>query len=145
MVKHPRFLVFGPGGPQEGGILCDYSDSNVVFECSVDNGQFGFARDSPKSLFVMPGGTVYWQPDPIVETKDAFIEIILRINDNITGYAAIGIGPYMGDDPRDYGAAVLRTVLFPQIGGEYQNVSEEYVHTVFEAVKSLWRKGEGSI
>jgi hypothetical protein len=129
--------------PQEGAFAVDYSDSNAVFECSVDNGQFGSAQDSPKSLFVKPGTTIYWHSDPEGETKEAFVEIILRIGDNIIGYALIGIEQYRGRNPTDYGAVVIRTVLFPQTGGEYQKISEEYVHTIFEALKSMWRKGEG--
>jgi hypothetical protein len=128
--------------PQKGAFTVDYSDIDAVFECGVDNGQFGFAQDSPKTLFVMPGATVYWQPDPGGETKEAFIEIILRSNDNITGYALIGIEQYRGRNPTDYGAAVIRTVLFPQTGGEYQKINEEYVYAVFKKVKSMWRKSE---
>jgi hypothetical protein len=136
MVTHLPSWVFTPDRPQEGAILCEYPNNNAVFECGVDNGQFGFAQDSPKTLFVMPGATVYWQPDPGGETKEAFVKIILRSNDNITGYALIAIKHY----PTEYRVATYRSVLFPQIGGEYQKVSEEYVHAVFEAVKSRMRK-----
>jgi hypothetical protein len=145
--------VSDPGIPPETTIEFEYSDSNAVFECSVDKGQFGSAPDSPKSLFVKPGDVVYWQPDPGGETKGAYVKIILRINDNITGYALIIIAQY-SDSPRyleylpgyipgyipRYSAKTMRTAFFPQIGGEYQTVSEEYVHAVFEEVKSMWRK-----
>jgi hypothetical protein len=135
--------VSAPGIPPENAIEFEYSDSDVVFECSVDNGQFGSAQDSPKSLLVIPGGTVNWQPDPGGDTKEAFIEIILRINDNITGYAMIIIVQNKSTyAPTDYGAVVIRFALFPQTGGEYQKISEEYVYAVFEAVKSQWRKSE---
>jgi hypothetical protein len=132
-----------PGIPAENAIKFEYSDSSAVFECSVDNGQFAFAQNSPKNLFVLPGDAVYWQPDPGGETERAFVEIVLRINDNITGYAAIIIVPdRSGYNPTSYGAGVIRSALFPQIGGEYQKASEEYVYAAFEAVKTQWRKTE---
>jgi hypothetical protein len=137
MVTDRSFLVSAPGIPQEGAIQFEYSDSDAVFECSVDKGQFGFTLDSPKSLFVMPGDTVYWQPDSDWETKEAFVEIILRSNDNIIGYAIMFV---LKQPSTKYLSAIMRCILFPQTGGEYQDVSEEYVHAVFEKAKSMWRK-----
>jgi hypothetical protein len=125
-----------PDDPQEGTIQFEYSDSDAVFECSADSGQLVFDQGSSKSLSVKPGETVYWQPDPGGETHETFVEVILRSNDNIIGYALIAIW----QQPTEYITDIMRSALFPQTGGEYQNVSEEYVHAVFEKVKSMMKK-----
>jgi hypothetical protein len=104
----------------------------------------GFAQNSPKSrLVVKPGDAVYWQPDPGGETESVFGEIILKTNDNITGYALMLFGPVKSDNPTGaYSGGVIKSALFPQIGGKYQKVSEEYVYAVFGKIKSQWRKME---
>ena len=50
-----------------------------------------------------------------------YINIILTLGENIIGYVSILL-----DGSFDY-PLILKSVLFPQINGEYQNVSEEYV------------------
>ena len=121
-----------------------HSDENVVFNCTVDNGQFWTYSSGPlgerkKNISVPSGEQIYWEniegllPPPVSKSFDnAFVEIVLELEENIIGYAAVEIdkGHGMYSD-----ADLLKSVLFPMINSEYQNVSEEYIKTAIQKVK----------
>jgi len=75
----------------------------------------------------------FWVRDD--EIKQAFVEIILKIDNNIIGYTVIEIY-----SPDGYGigfkARVLKSALFPEIDGKYQNVTKEHVKTIIEKIKN---------
>jgi len=110
-------------------------DENIVFMCSVDRGTLHVVltpRPLFKNLNVRSGESVMWIGREDLGdgslVNEAFVEIILKLEQNIVGYAVVWC-------TRNYGV-VLRPVLFPQIDGKYQNVSEEYVKTAFEEVRA---------
>ena len=72
------------------------------------------------------------------EIKQAFVEIVLKIDNNIAGYAVVEIfETYQPDTNYSYFLArVLKSALFPKIDSEYQNVTQEYVKTVIERIKN---------
>ena len=77
----------------------------------------------------------YPSPTLDLELRQAFVEIILKFDNNIIGYAVVEIYT-----PDGYGqtflARVLKSALFPKIDGEYQNVTQEYVKTIIERIKN---------
>lgn len=74
---------------------------------------------------VLPNNTIYWREYDAESSEiiqQACIEIVLRIDDNIIGYAVIGINK-VAEDYGDYKANVLKSVYLPILNGEYQNIS----------------------
>jgi hypothetical protein len=61
-----------------------------------------------------------------------------QVEEYIIGYAVIGIKLI---NQSTYNAVVLKSVLFPQIDGEYQNVSEEYVEAAIGKIKDETNRG----
>ncbi len=96
---------------------------------------------------------LYWRPDTVEFDHDnysfgfnydfkgaqAFLDIIIRADGQIVGYAVI---EFYADLDRffpnwgyeKYYARVLKTVSFPKVGGRYQNVSKEYVDSQFQQI-----------
>lgn len=115
------------------------SSENAVFECTISEGRFTFNIDPGYGLtaVVKSGDTIYWQcfgyiiPFPVA-TK-AFVEIVLKIDYNITGYAVVKI--YRAESDHYYGK-LLKSALFPTVNGQYQEVTEEYVIKAIEKVKN---------
>ena len=123
-----------------------YSDENAVFSFTVDNGCVWAYSSLPnddwvKNLRILSGEFIYWnayevEDDQIlydVKVNNAFIEIVLKSDDYIIGYAVIEI--HKSPNGGTFVATVLKSVLFPQIDGEYQDVSEEYVKDAIEEIK----------
>jgi hypothetical protein len=61
-----------------------------------------------------------------------------RVEEYIIGYAVIGIKLI---EQSTYNAVVLKSVLFPQVDGKYQNVSEEYVEAAIGKIKDETNRG----
>ena len=67
----------------------------------------------------------------------AFMEIVLREEEHIVGYAVIKISPIedLGSE-LGYVSQLLRSVSFPKVDGQYQDISEEYVAEQIRRVKN---------
>jgi len=122
-------------GLPNNAIKLNHTDDNVIFACSVDNGQFGFGMNGLKTMIANSGDTLYWQ-DVDAEVSvigHAFFETVLKADNNIIGYAVVRINAttYMW-----YNATILKAALFPKIDDEYQNITEEYVKAAIEKVKN---------
>ena len=125
-------------------IKLKHSDEDAVFECSVDKGDLG--KEDPyypeletgKNIIAKSGEgdgvfSIVWFNDGTVDSsQDAFIEIILKINSNIIGYAVVKVN----DDENLFTGRLLHSALIPQIDGEYQAVTEEQVKTAIEKAKT---------
>jgi len=125
-----------------------YSDENAVFYCRADNGVLRANSTSifplnniTKNVCVLSGEYFYWHDTEVEDGKilydvdHAFIEIVVKLEETIIGYTVIevydGMPPYYV-----FSADILKSVIFPQINGEYQKVSEKYVQTAIEKVKT---------
>lgn len=86
-------------------------------------------RQYPTSLSVPNGTQIYWQN--ITETdlfagEHAYVDIIIWADDHIVGYAVVDI--YLADPASlSFGAAILESISFPTINGEFQDISQAYV------------------
>ena len=130
---------FFTSGLLNNAIKVKNSDENAIFACSVDKGCFGAKNNAQakKNLIIKSGETVYWSAfDLDTESKimQAYVEIIVNVDDNIIGYAVIEIN-IIKENSLDYSANIIKSVLFPKIGGQYQNVSREHVKTMIEKIK----------
>lgn len=114
-------------------IVLFYEEESAVFECSVDNGEFGLqsgTNDIGQKVYEL-----YWFPTndaPIFE--QAFADIILKVGDKIIGYAVIEI---YATAPTNMGfkARNIKSAIFPKIEGEYQNITENQVKSIIEKIK----------
>jgi hypothetical protein len=114
-------------------------DENVVFNCGVDNGYFlpFFAEPvETRNLSAHSGDSMLWMNYKTKfngQIEHDFIEVVIKSEENIIGYAVIEINRVKQHSY--YNAVVLKSVLFPQVDGEYQHISEEYVEAAIERIK----------
>ena len=129
----------------------DYQD--VIFEVSADGGE----------LLLWEGGeiipvsspfkaenytTIYWtalyQTDngsvDLYTGNRAYINIMLYEGNNIVGYAVVEIRTEDAFDAAEqtymYYAKLLESVSFPKVDGNYQQITDEYVESEIERIKS---------
>ena len=109
-------------------------DKNIIFNCAVDSGGFfdPVERIFIKNISAYSGDIILWSNLEVSTwVNHAYIEIILELDKNLIGYVVIAIN--IESDNKS--PVFLKSVLFPEIDGEYQNVSEEYVKAAIEKVK----------
>jgi hypothetical protein len=115
-------------------IILFYFDEKAVFECVASNGEFGLqdgTNQAGQKIYEF-----YWFPgNNTTIFEQAFVDVILKIDERIIGYAVIEI---YATAPSNMGfkARNLKSALFPKIEGEYQEVSQEQVTTIIEKVKN---------
>lgn len=129
---------------------------NTTFEVSVDGGALLLWEDNTVThmsipLYVENGTTIYWSSlskstSGSVETMEnsrAYIDIIIREDTTIVGYAVVKIELDHSDAtteyPCTYYATLVKSVSFPKVNGSYQNITYEYVRMEMEQLKSETR------
>lgn len=114
-------------------ILVKHSSEYAIFECVVDNGMLWLLGPQyEKKLSVKPNESFRWQSDSL-GTEHAFIDIVVRIDDNIVGYAVIKI--ISTTSVYAHSASILKSVIFSKVDGEYQNITENQVKSKIEKIK----------
>ena len=126
-------------GLPNNAIKVKHSDNDVDFICAVDKGRLWRfdTHEFGKNATVKTGSTIYWDyfdEDEESEVSETYLEIVLKKNDIIIGYAVIHIERIQNS--LDYSAKVLKSALFPKVSGQYQKVSEEYVKATIEKIKA---------
>ena len=141
-----------------------FEGMNITFEVTVSDGSFRqkWPVDFSKSEYEAQKGkylgtqftvkndhTIYWLPWVWKENKakkefvlqdtyadyGAYVDIIIRADDLIIGYAVVEIyavneilvTPEGYKIASPYSARILEIISFPKVDGEFQNVSESYV------------------
>lgn len=123
-------------GIRNNAIKVKHTD-NTVFECTVDKGYLVISNDdSGKNVIIESDETIYWTPydDKLATWTDlAYVQIVLKDEDNIIGYAIIEIkqNPEYG---LNYDAEILKSVVFPKVNGQYQSITEEDVNTAMASI-----------
>lgn len=133
---------FASGIPNNA-IKVKHSDNDVNFICEVDKGRIWSydTQEFGKNVVVKTDSTIYWDyfdEDEESNVSEALLEIVLKKNDNIIGYAVIEIESI--ENSLDFKANVLKSELFPKVSGQYQDISKEYVKAIVEKIKT--DKGE---
>jgi len=119
-------------------ITMRHTDENIVFKCNVDNGLLGNPEGSnvSKNLNAHSGDQILWTGSEPLNNgqlfRQAFIEIVLKVEQNNIGYVVSEINV----SANEVSNSVIKSVLFPRINGKYQNISEEYIKTKIEKVKA---------
>lgn len=131
---HSWFIT---SGVPSNAIILKHTSKTAVFECFVDQGSWT-NRGSAK-VFVKAENTIYWFHSNY-DIEQAFVEIILREDENIIGYAVIGIVKQNTSTGRLYKANILKAAFIPKIDGEYQNITDEQIKVAIENSKTSKHK-----
>ena len=115
-----------------------YPGAEISFHLSVDYGCFyikGERIEMQQEVTLKNGQTAVWRSkdwaiiEQVMENETVYYGYILIYADNhLVGYGVVDFICYYGEDILpSFGARKFTTYCFPMIGGNYQNVSEEYV------------------
>lgn len=122
-------------GVPNNRIIVKYSGDNadaVTFTCKTNAASL-FDRDNgwnQEKIFYPNESVIWWDS----ECPDkAFIDVVVRKDGNIIGYALVSIQKTEG---LDYKARVTESAIFPIVNGKYQNISDSYVKTLLENAKN---------
>ena len=133
---------FFTSGLRNNAIKVKHSNEDAVFECTVDNGELWVydLQQYVKKATVKAGDTFHWSfeiDENGIRIENAYIQIIVKIDEQIVGYAVIGINMVSETNYIGYDANVLKSSLFPKVNGQYQDITEEYVKSLIEKIKTM--------
>lgn len=114
-------------------IRVKHSNPNAKFQLTTDKGKFVEYPDWPQTVTLDNDDIISWQGlDGKIDL--AYVDIIVTIDDNIVGYAVIQIVRHR-ENLLYYDAAVVKSVVFPQVDGQYQKVSQKQIEAKIKAAK----------
>ena len=119
---------------------------DVIFECHVIGDQFELLRDKTwdktKDITIESGESLLIKAEfsdqtgkPYDLSTDGYVTIIAKEYDHIVGYSVLLIKvdfPEGSTIEHGWYVSTLKAVEFPQVDGQYQDVSEEYVQRQFK-------------
>ena len=119
--------------------------NGVEFECHVIGDPFELlwdkTWDKTKDITIESGESLLIKAEfsdqtgkPYDLSADGYVTIIAKESDHIVGYAVLLIKSDSSDPSHTLGwyVSTLKSVDFPQVDGQYQDVSEEYVQRQFK-------------
>lgn len=133
-----------PGLPLE----LSYPDEYVKFTVRTSDGVLrsninGESKFYGKEVELPNNSTIYWNnlsdynQDELLFNITAYLDIIIRANEHIVGYAVIKIYPVTEfKQGHVYSAKMLKSVSFPKVDGEYQNISLDFIESEILNIKS---------
>lgn len=121
-------------GVPNNRIVVKYSGSEadtVSFVCKTSAASL-FVRDNgwKQEAILDPNESVIWWESEYPD--QAFVDVVVRKDGNIIGYALVSIQKTEG---LDYKARVTESAIFPIVNGKYQNITDSYVETLLEKAK----------
>ena len=119
-------------------ITVKHSDANAIFEISVDKGNlWTTGARYLQTVTVNNGDTVRWhefdQELGYQYIELAYADIIVKVDDNIVGYAVVKITKV--DNSLSYDAEIIKSSTFPKVDGQYQKVTQKQVEAKIKAAK----------
>ena len=121
-------------GVPNNRIIVKYTgdDANdVTFTCKTNAASlFGGDNGWHQEKILYPTESVIWWDSECPD--QAFIDVVVRKDGNIIGYALVSIRKTEG---LDYKARVTESAIFPIVNGKYQNITDSYVETLLEKAK----------
>lgn len=116
---------------------CDTADSYDVLRARYLGKHFTISNN--KRLWWNETGHIFDEQNREVhyvglDTDRVFVDVILRADKYIIGYAVIEIVDVDGKEGFVYHTRMLKSVSFPQVNGKYQKVSEKYVQEQIQLV-----------
>ena len=117
----------------ENQIIFRTENENAVCICTAEKGYFvSENHEVVKSLSLMPNKKIHYQhTTPARDSFVDFVKIVVKEDEHIIGYAVIkvtmGYMHCVGE--------VVKSALFPQVDGEFQNVTQEQIDIIIENFK----------
>ena len=125
---------FFTSGVPNNLIEVKHSDPNAKFQLTADNGEFyEGGGEWAQSVTRDNGEVATWQCFSS-EIKLAYVDVIVRVGDDIVGYAVIKISQH-AESTLSYDAKVVKSIVFPKVAGEYQKVSQKQIEAKIKAAK----------
>ncbi len=113
-------------------ISVEHNDENLIFLCSVRYGHF-VVLESSQTIELKSGENCYWGFNTFPHSTE-YLEIIAKNGEQIIGYGLIGLYPPQNTIWGE--CKVLKFAVLPQVGGEYQTVSEEQIKKAMAEIKN---------
>lgn len=120
--------------------LTEFSDYFLGFDDSVDSYDILKARYLGGHFTIPNNKTIYWLSTGHVfddekreiqyvemDTDRAFVDIVIRADGHIVGFAVIEICDMDVENRFVYNTRMLKSISFPQVDGHFQKISEKYV------------------
>ena len=123
---HYNIAQSGMGNP----IRLNNSNEGVAFTCTTERG--AISEDNKISL--KSGDGFWWWPNDDLSLSGAMVDIVLRLEENIVGYAVVEIYP-LSESGVQFAARTLKSALLPKMKGQLQIVTQEQVQTAIDEVK----------
>ncbi len=118
-------------------ITVKYEDKNLTFECRAGEGFLLYQSQYHKEITLSSGETVHWAFSDTEwiykEVTDDYVDIVVKEEDRIVGYATIRITQR---DGIDFSAKVVKSVMFKKIDGKYQSVTEAEIEELLQKTKN---------
>ena len=110
-----------------------YPDGDAQIEMSASKGVFWVTalQEYAQKAIVSSGDDVFWHNGDAIIDID-YVDIIVRVDNNIVGYAVIKI---VKGDNFDYNAEIIKSAIFPKLNNEYQKVTQKQVEKMLQALK----------
>lgn len=133
-----------PGLPLE----LSYPDEYVNFTVRTSDGVLrsninGESKFYGKEVELPNNSTIYWNnlsnnnENVLLFNITSYLDIIIRSNEHIVGYAVIKIYPITEfKQGHVYSAKMLKSVSFPKVDGEHQNISLDFIESEILNIKS---------
>lgn len=113
-----------------------------IFICNDDSGglHYGTTQLSCLSQIILHSGeTGYWSYDyrDGHTPSKTFIEIVVKgsSGDSLNKYIGYAVIKVINNEDYNYSATVLKSVTFPMVNGEYQEISKEQIDTLISYAK----------
>ena len=136
------YIVPTSSVPTIFAFLLKYADENATFICATNEGNF-FLADGyvGKNVKGFSGEIISWravekdsdEKFEMLQIEKVFADVILKVDDNIIGYAVMEF--LMIGGMHTHKGNIIKSAIFPKIGGEYQNVTETQVKSIIEKIK----------
>lgn len=118
------------------GIRTTYNNPDVMYEISADRGAFcvsSYAVFFQKTT-LRREETIRWTRVDDEDITLAYIDVIVRVENDIIGYAVIKITSPDGS-AFSHNAEIIKSVIFPKVNGEYQKVTQKQVEKKIKVTK----------
>ena len=126
---------------------------NAIFEVSVNGGELLLWEEGKITQIESPFNTgndttIYWTSlsqtskgsNELYIESEAYINIIVREEEHIVGYAVVEIYTNNLDNEAKqnyiYHAKLLKSVSFPKVNENYQEITKEYIETEMQKIRS---------
>ena len=130
------------------------NDHEIAVSCATNFGTLVYNREVLDEKSFIPNGEVVWWDGLQRSSEDAFrdirnwkepiyVDVIIRADGHIVGYAIVEI-VCKDEQMLLYYSTLRKSVFYPKVDGQFQNISEEYIQKEMCAYKQAQKPGEGA-